>query len=257
VLQALGTDANDLYSHYVNFGKTEGRLPYAPGTDVNSIILAQKESNLTSTFVGHEKLNSSQDVADTKIWGKETIINMVTGKTHTVVSADVNYGDVGLYERIGTPKEGYEWCYASWYFLDSYDLDENIKYNFSDLPIYYCNVDVDNSSNWQRVDSMNGNVLQYVNIGTSNASFEANKGNPVDYAYFTFDVTYNGVTYPALCVVEVYCNEGYAWYMLPKGCSSTRTTILGTKLENNQIKIDRENAHTYIKNWNYYDSDFH
>ncbi len=32
VAAAVGTDANALYQHYVNYGKAEGRLPYADAT---------------------------------------------------------------------------------------------------------------------------------------------------------------------------------------------------------------------------------
>jgi hypothetical protein len=244
VVQALGTDVNALYNHYVNFGKTEGRLPYAIGTDVNTVLLSAQADKLTSTTVGHEKLVSSQEVDRTKIWGKENIITMITSKKHTAVLGDVTYGEIGLTYRIGTPKSGYEWYYADWYFYFSgcFDSNYNVKYNVSDVPVYYCKVDVDNSSNWQRVDSTYGDIAQYVNIGTCNAQFDINKGNPFDYAYFVFDVEYNGVTYPAICVVEAYCNEGFAWFMLPEGCEATKkVSIMGTKLENGEIKIDREN----------------
>jgi len=38
VVKAYGTtDPSTLYSHYENFGKAEGRLPYAPGTDVSGL----------------------------------------------------------------------------------------------------------------------------------------------------------------------------------------------------------------------------
>lgn len=40
VVQVFGTDANLHYQHYKTYGVKEGRLPYAPGTDVNAIIAA-------------------------------------------------------------------------------------------------------------------------------------------------------------------------------------------------------------------------
>jgi hypothetical protein len=38
VVAAFGTDANLLYTHYVNYGVNEGRLPFAPDTDWQSIL---------------------------------------------------------------------------------------------------------------------------------------------------------------------------------------------------------------------------
>lgn len=36
VVAALGTDPNTLYQHYLQFGKAEGRQPYAPGSSDNA-----------------------------------------------------------------------------------------------------------------------------------------------------------------------------------------------------------------------------
>lgn len=40
VVQVFGTDVNAHYQHYKNYGIKEGRIPYAPGTDVNAVITA-------------------------------------------------------------------------------------------------------------------------------------------------------------------------------------------------------------------------
>lgn len=45
VAAVLGSDAAVLYQHYSNFGKAEGRLPYATGTDVNAVITAYKAAH--------------------------------------------------------------------------------------------------------------------------------------------------------------------------------------------------------------------
>lgn len=37
VANVLGTDPETLYHHYVNHGQQEGRLPYAPGTDISNV----------------------------------------------------------------------------------------------------------------------------------------------------------------------------------------------------------------------------
>lgn len=51
VVAAFGTtDPATLYSHYENFGKAEGRLPYAPGTDVSGLVAADSPAAVSAPY---------------------------------------------------------------------------------------------------------------------------------------------------------------------------------------------------------------
>lgn len=66
VAAALGTDAEALYNHYVNFGQKEGRIPYAggqPGEIVDGIA-----STTTETSVAQTPVQTTVDIGNGPYW---------------------------------------------------------------------------------------------------------------------------------------------------------------------------------------------
>ncbi len=64
VVGVLGTDANVLYSHYINNGKAEGRAPYNPTLDISTLIdsatyAAMVDSTLRATDSSYLELKTA------------------------------------------------------------------------------------------------------------------------------------------------------------------------------------------------------
>lgn len=53
VVNALGTDENMLYLHYTLYGRTEGRLAVAPGTDTDSMLYSDSVQRLDVSKLPH------------------------------------------------------------------------------------------------------------------------------------------------------------------------------------------------------------
>lgn len=55
VVKAFGNDANLHYLHYKTYGIKEGRLPYAPGTDVSQLLAAAQTATTGTVLTAAEK----------------------------------------------------------------------------------------------------------------------------------------------------------------------------------------------------------
>jgi hypothetical protein len=89
VVQALGTDSNALYSHYVNFGKTEGRLPYASGS---STIAIQTATQGTAAAYLETGRNALYGLNGTAISLETAYNNFLTAKQLGSVEANFYLG---------------------------------------------------------------------------------------------------------------------------------------------------------------------
>jgi hypothetical protein len=92
VVQVLGTDANALYSHYVNYGKTEGRLPYAPGS----------ASSLTQTTTATQ--TATQGTAEAYLEAGRNALYGINGAT---LSFDTAYSNFMAALQLGSVDANY------------------------------------------------------------------------------------------------------------------------------------------------------
>jgi TPR repeat protein len=106
VVQALGTDANALYSHYVNFGKTEGRLPYAPdsSTTVTQTATATATQGTTEAYLEAGR-NALYGLNGTAISVETAYNNFLTAQQLGSVEANFYLGV--LYDWYSYPTKDY------------------------------------------------------------------------------------------------------------------------------------------------------
>jgi hypothetical protein len=108
VVQALGTDANALYSHYVNFGKTEGRLPYAP------------DSSTTVTQTATATQTATQGTAEAYL---EAGRNALYGLNGVAISVETAYNNFLTAQQLGSVEANfYLGALYDWYSYPTQDF---------------------------------------------------------------------------------------------------------------------------------------
>lgn len=78
VVAVVGSDVNSLYLHYVNCGKAEGRLPYAPGTDVAAVTAAATTTPVVVTQEYKNALRKAQSYNNNLHMSKQRLYRQLT-----------------------------------------------------------------------------------------------------------------------------------------------------------------------------------
>jgi hypothetical protein len=102
VVQVLGTDVNALYSHYVNFGKTEGRMPYA--SDSSTTVTQTAIQGTAEAYLGAGR-NALYGLNGTAISLETAYNNFLTAQQLGSVEANFYLG--ALYDWYSYPTKDY------------------------------------------------------------------------------------------------------------------------------------------------------
>lgn len=89
VVAVLGTDSTALYNHYLTNGAKEGRLPYAPGTDVNAIILKDQQLQaVANTTGGTQALKKAKSYLSWTNFSQEGLYEQLLFEGFTEIEAE-------------------------------------------------------------------------------------------------------------------------------------------------------------------------
>ena len=88
VVAAVGSTEVVLYQHFENYGKNEGRLPYATGTDVNAVIAAYQAAHpAVVTTAMSNALRRANSYLGFMSFSKEGLINQLEFEQFTAAEA--------------------------------------------------------------------------------------------------------------------------------------------------------------------------
>lgn len=97
VVNALGKDENMLYLHYTSYGRTEGRLAVAPGTDTDAVMNEYLETNPAV-------IQCYDDFGRKILWDSSADVFYWYRKNGDLIERVENYSEkVGMNENTGLP----------------------------------------------------------------------------------------------------------------------------------------------------------